>query len=251
MTNLQTAFYKPLNTNTELLTRLPTTTNETGQNTATKPNDNYATNLQTAFYKPWNTNTELLTSLPTTTNKTGHNTATKPNDNYATHLQTAFYRPWNTNTELLTSLPTMTNKTEQITATKANDNYATKLQTAFYRPWNTNTKLLISLSTTTNETRQNTTTYPTTEQTLDYSTLFAMRQKCKSPGAFAIALSKKLFKEEELINRNVYGGKEKEPLDKTRVWTIKTYLSAFFTPEEVQKGINGINSDLRKYVNAR
>lgn len=72
------------------------------------------------------------------------------------------------------------------------------------------------------------TTYPTTEQTLDYSCL-----------------------RRSSLSTETFRGEGKEPLDKTKVSTIKTYLSAIFTPKEVQKGINSINSHLRKYVNAR
>ena len=78
-----------------------------------------------------------------------------------------------------------------------------------------------------------------------------MRAKHKSPGTFALALVKILFKEEELFDRNVYGGKGKAPLDQGRVSLIRGYLSSFFSPDDVQRGINGINSHLRKYVNRR
>jgi len=60
---------------------------------------------------------------------------------------------------------------------------------------------------------------------------------------------KLLFQDEELLGRNVFGGKGKEPLDPKRMTLIKNYLAVHFGPVDVQKGIVGINSHLRKYIN--
>ena len=95
-------------------------------------------------------------------------------------------------------------------------------------------------------------------QELNYTTLLALHQKVRSPGAFAITLPKNLFKEEKLRNRNVWGRKGKEPLEMESVGVLKTTLHFFFFffgggggGGDVQRGINGIISHLRKYVNAR
>lgn len=73
-----------------------------------------------------------------------------------------------------------------------------------------------------------------------------------SPRTFALTLVKTLFREEEeLVDHNVFCGKGKAPIDQERNSLIKGYLTPFFGPDDVQRGINGINIHLRKNVKSQ
>ena len=72
---------------------------------------------------------------------------------------------------------------------------------------------------------------------------------------FSVKLVKAIFKEEELVNRNVHGCRGRLALDPVKLFSVREIFFKTFPSEDEEtdwlKCVNSINSHLRKYVTVR
>ena len=87
---------------------------------------------------------------------------------------------------------------------------------------------------------------------IDMDTLVKLKDKACSETNFAVQLFKKLFKDEEIKNKNVSGAKGKEPLDPVRIEKIKQYFFEIYPCLEEEdkkkkwsKACEGVNNCIR------